>query len=435
MTGRRPREGAGTAGGSRSERAVPVRHPRAAARKLAVAAAVALALTILLMARPSDDGFSRYRLCLTMLDVGQGDSMVLDLPGGARWLVDGGGGEGSVPDVGRRVVLPALRRAGIERLDAVVATHGHADHTEGLVPVLREIDVGELWIPQTQDMPGPMKELVDLAGRRGIAVKVAADGDRPAVAPPAEVLLLHPWPGYGGGAEENDRSIVLWVALGRVSFLLTGDVEAQAEERLALANRVPRSTLIKVPHHGSRGSSTEGFLGSVDPLVALAGAAQDNGFGFPHSATRRRYIARKTKLYWTGEQGYMRACTDGFALRVERSSGEGRWGPLAEWGVAEIGAWWEARGPGLPEPPRCAPARHDSWRKEERPARSHRTRAKRPAKAKARTDETGTTADQRRTDAPARSRAAAKAPEPEPTPPRMLDDKEWERHRRARRRL
>lgn len=375
------------------------------------ALAVAVALLGVVRSRPSL--FEPQRLCLTVLDVGQGDSQLLDLPDGGHWLIDGGGGPGA-GDVGRYRVLPALRRRGIDRLEAVVATHGDADHVEGLVTVLEELEVGELWIPAASGNPPLLRGLVQLAERRGVPVRDAESGQVPTAAAPLEIELLHPWPGWSGQPEgENDRSIVLHVALGRVSFLLTGDIEEPAEERLRLAGRVRRSTLIKVPHHGSRSSSTAGLLDRVDPLVGMTGIGQDNRFGFPHASISRRYLQRGIPMYWTGRHGSLRACTDGWSLQVERSPEEGRWEPLRSWDAEAIDAWWRQGEVPPAEPPRCVAAEEEGWRKPDKKRKRRRSkRRKRKKKIQ-----------------------AAPTPEPEPAPPVLLDDKEWERHRKGRRRL
>ena len=115
-------------------------------------------------------------LCLNVLDVGQGDALLVDLPGGEHWLVDGGGGSG-LPDVGLRRVLPWLRREGVERLERVVLTHGHADHLDGLIPVLERLPVGELWLPSRHGISERVRVLMDLAAARGTTVHAAGDGD------------------------------------------------------------------------------------------------------------------------------------------------------------------------------------------------------------------------------------------------------------------
>jgi len=357
-------------------------------------------------------------MCLTVLDVGQGDALLLELPGGVTWLVDGGGGGG---EVGRYRLLPALRRRGIDRLDAVVATHGDADHAEGLLDVVEQLQVGELWVPERAGSPRLLRRLIRQAERRGVRVREAAAGETPAAAAPAELALLHPWPGWTAEPEgENDRSVVLRAALGRVSFLLAGDIEAAGEQRLTLAGRALRSTVLKVPHHGSRTSSGPSLLDRVDPLVGVAGVGVDNRFGFPHASVSRRYLQRGAPLYWTGRHGPLRACTDGWSLRVERSPKEGRWELLREWDPEAIDAWWRRAGAATPEPPRCAAAK-SGWRKPPRSRKRRRASPPEPAR-------------RARASAPPERESARldPTPAPEPPPPVLLDDREWERRRRRR---
>lgn len=295
----------------------------------------------------SSSSSQAYRTCLTTLDVGQGDALLLSLPAGRHWLIDGGGTPGGGYDVGAGRVLPALRRAGVDHLDRVLVSHADGDHFEGLFTVIQQTSVGAIWIPSRRRLPRRMSSLLDSAESRGIPIRVVEAGDDFGPAPaPVQVEVIHPWPGWDTqlGAEErseNNRSLVVRVQLGSVSFLLTGDIEQPTELRLLRAGRVERSTVLKVPHHGSRTSSTAGFVAAVDPLVAVAGIGQNNRYGFPHASVSARYLGRRTALYWTGRHGAVRTCTDGYALSVEQERTPGQWSTLRHWSASELLQWSE----------------------------------------------------------------------------------------------
>ncbi len=192
-------------------------------------------------------------LRLTFLDVGQGDATLVELPGGQRWLVDGG------PPSER--VARWLRRRGVTYLDVVASTHGHPDHTGGLASVLAGIEVGALWIADGEGQ----QELVEIADREGVPVVVG-----PAMA----------WGALPRAAPINDRSLVLAVAEGRRAALLAGDIERVAERRLA--STLPAVDVVKVPHHGSRTSSSPAFVAATRPALAVVSAGRGNPFGHPH---------------------------------------------------------------------------------------------------------------------------------------------------------
>jgi beta-lactamase superfamily II metal-dependent hydrolase len=346
------------------------------------------------------------------------------MPAGERILVDGGGVPGSRYDVGLRRVVPALRRAGVHRLDAVIATHGDADHVQGLFAVLEEIEVDLLIVGSRRGMRSLMRSLVGLAERAGVAVHALDEGlPPPIVEAPGRLRWHHPLAPLGGDWSENDRSVVFSASLGDVVALLPGDLEERGEAALLGAHAVPRAAILKVPHHGSRTSSTGGFLDAVDPLVGLAGAGEGNRFGFPHASTAARYLRRGAPLFWTGRHGSIRACTDGWTLDVDALDRRGRVHPLRRWSAQEVSAWVEegrehrARpralgeqvGPAMkPTPPKSTKKR----RKRTRP-RKKKTKKK---QAKKRTE-----------------KAESKALPPEEDP--LLDDRTWDRHRRRRSRL
>jgi competence protein ComEC len=352
------------------------------------------------------------RLCLSVLDVGQGDALLLSFPGERYWLVDGGGVPGGGYDVGRKRLLPMLRRMGVEHLDKLFVSHAHADHFEGLFAVLEAISGDELWLPSTTGLGPRAGALVKLARRRGLRIREAARGAAlVSDLAPVDAELLYPWPGWEqdvGTSHRgvNNSSMVLRVALGRVSFLLTGDIEAPAE-RLLLERAGPlRATVMKVPHHASNTSSTAALVAAVDPLVAVAGIGEGNRFGFPHASVSSRYLSRGTPLYWTGRHGSMRLCTGGFSLRLEQVAERGRSRLLRQWDVDEISRW---------------SAREHAVAPSRAPPRAHRAPAAVPAR--------------RVSKRPAPKKRLRPLPEPAARDVTLLDEREWRRSRKARKRL
>ena len=242
---------------------------------------------------------------ITFLAVGQGDSAIVQLPGGHSLLIDAGGDLRwpTRVDPGARDVLPALAELGISRLDLVVLTHPHPDHAGGLLTVLDRIPVGELWMTPEQD---PIATAVrDHARARGVAVRE-----------PHEALLggvrIEVASRFERGRSLNDNSIVLRLVHGQVAALFAGDVEALAEAGLAQGPAPLQAALLKAPHHGSRTSSTEAFLRRVSPRFTVFSTGAGNSFGFPHPEV----VARTPGAHFGTATGAVTAESDGRALSV-----------------------------------------------------------------------------------------------------------------------
>ncbi len=255
-----------------------------------------VALSVVAIHRP--DGVPR----ISVLDVGQGDAILVEGGRGGRMLVDGG------PDPGRLLValderLPPWDR----RIDVIVLSHPHEDHAAGLAALLDRYAVSRVFEPGMFG-PGPgyaalNAELFEGRIRRG----TLATGDRLTV-DEFEFRVLWPDPGSvperpsDGGKGINNVSIVLLGEVGRHRLLLAGDVEEEIDQRL-LALSLPHLALLKVAHHGSRTSSTEAFLRTVTPAVAVISAGRSNPYGHPSPATVARLEAEGSRVLRTDLDG------------------------------------------------------------------------------------------------------------------------------------
>ncbi|MDX1531240.1 MAG: DNA internalization-related competence protein ComEC/Rec2, partial [Rhodothermales bacterium] len=238
------------------------------------AVGLALGLAALGVWLPVLHGDARPALEVWFLDVGQGDAALVRLPNGRHLLVDAGLRD-AYRDAGARTVLPHLRYLGVDRLDAVVVTHPHADHNGGVPAVLRGVDVAQVVHNGHNSASAPHAEAVRLAAERGTRVRTVAAGDTLGLDPSVRIRVLHPGAPPHPAAPANAGSVVLHVAYGRTSFLFTGDLEAEGEA--ALLRRYPsllKSTVVKVGHHGSRTSSTPGFVAATAPEVAVVPVAE-----------------------------------------------------------------------------------------------------------------------------------------------------------------
>jgi len=269
--------------------------------------ALGLLATGLLFAIPD-----RTPLAVTVLSVGQGESVLLSFSGGRHVLVDTGGLAGSDFDVGERLVVPALARLGVRRLEAVVLTHAHPDHLLGLAAVVEHVPVASLWTAVAD------RSLPDIVHRR------VADG---------RLTLQRPSPGWqapcGDGlplalfappqlGEENDRSLVAYARSGAAGVLLSGDLGRRGVEELLRAPAPGPVTLLKLPHHGSRHSAQARLLEAFAPHQAVVSAGAGNRFGLPHAETLALYAAAGIPIWRTDLHGTLRLRTDGGGWRVTR---------------------------------------------------------------------------------------------------------------------
>lgn len=243
-------------------------------------------------------------LRVTFVSVGQGDCTVIEFPGARVWVVDGGGLAGSRFDVGERVVAPVLWRRKILRLDALVLSHADYDHYGGLAFLAAAFAPPRLW---WNGRPGAGAQFAALraALRDGrTALEEATAGTQVSVDGVA-VRVLHPAAGDGGS--DNDRSLTLQLRYGPTTLLLPGDLETAGEAALvARWGDALRSTVLKVPHHGSATSSSAALLDAVAPRLAVVSAGADNRFGFPAPSVAAAYAARGVALWRTDRDGAVR---------------------------------------------------------------------------------------------------------------------------------
>jgi competence protein ComEC len=225
------------------------------------------------------------------LAVGQGDCTVIRLPDGSAVVVDAGGDPSGRYDPGARDVLPFLRDMGVNRLAAVFVSHPHPDHLQGLPAVVAGLGTRRVFASHDQG-----DETARSAFARMPAVTVLAAGDEVLLAG-VRFRVLGP-PRGDTRLVENDASLVLHVTYGDTSFLLPGDVEAAGEAAL-LVSGLPRSDVVKAPHHGSRTSSGRGLVAASRPRWVVFPVGAGNRYGFPHAETVDRWRESGARLLRT----------------------------------------------------------------------------------------------------------------------------------------
>ncbi len=226
------------------------------------------------------------------VDVGQGDSQVVVFPGGDALLIDGGGAYYSDFETGKQVLLPFLLQKRI-RVKWVAVSHFHPDHVQGIIEILDIIKPDELWLSSQAKEDSFYKSLMRCAADTGSIIIKRLDRSFTKVIGNCKVTCLHPETFITSPFSHNNHSQVLKVSDGRHSFLFAGDIEAGAEEFLVenACNRL-RADVLKVPHHGSKSSSSLSFLRCVGPRLAIYSYAKNNRFSFPHPLVVKNYKTR-----------------------------------------------------------------------------------------------------------------------------------------------
>lgn len=241
--------------------------------------------------------FSQKNLAVTFLDVGDGDAIFCEFPNGNTLLIDGGGSERNSYNTAKHIIKPFFDRKAVHYLDFCLTTHSHADHILGLINLLDFFPVRNIFYQRRSDMPFLFREYTHILRTKNI--------------PRIEIRSTD----YNKlfRVNENNRSVVTKISYGQISFLLTGDIEKEAEQSLLRYGSHLKSTILKVPHHGSRSSSTLAFLIMVEPEMAIVSSSARNVHGHPHHDVLQRLSTSPigVPVYITGKTGALTISTDG----------------------------------------------------------------------------------------------------------------------------
>jgi competence protein ComEC len=258
-------------------------------------------------------------LTLHFLDVGQGDAAVVRSPGG-RWVLIDAGPAGLSSDAGRRVVAPFLARRGVRRLAAAFVSHAHADHLGGAQSVLRAVPAGLVVEPASPFSDPAYLGFLGLLANQRIPWHPGRAGEC-FLLDGVAFTILHPDPAWElWGDDVNEDSLVLLVEYGAFQALFAGDAGFPAEE--AMEDGLPRVDLLKVGHHGSRGSTGAEWLERLRPAVAVISVGR-NDYGHPAPATMTRLAEEGIAVRRTDHDGTISVTTDGrtMTVRTEATAG------------------------------------------------------------------------------------------------------------------
>jgi competence protein ComEC len=296
-------------------------------RGLLIVCTLALVIQVGLRLHPPEGG---PKIRLSMLDVGQGEAIFLELPGRRRLLIDAGGVMGEGFDVGARVVAPFLWHEWVGNLDALVLTHPESDHVGGAPAILREFQVREVWVGEQATYPVTALWLQEYLRHQRIPCRVVSAESSPIRVGVTAVEILHPSAGIREGqvpagerrSRSNADSVVLRVGIGGRWALFTGDIGAEEEAALVAGGAPLRAQVLKVPHHGSRTSSTPAFLAAVQPEIGLVSVGYRNPFRHPHPDIVERYVGAGIRFFRTDRHGAIRVEMSAERIRTSASRDE-----------------------------------------------------------------------------------------------------------------
>ncbi len=246
-------------------------------------------------------------LKIYFIDVGQGDSSLIETSSGKTILIDGGGNENPEKyDIGEKVLVPYLLDRSISKIDYVMISHFDSDHVGGLLTVMENLHVKEAIISKQKEDSQNYQKFLKIAKEKEIKVRVVCKGDRIKIDNETYLEILWPQEKQIEDNPLNNNSIVAKLVYKDFSILFTGDIEEIAEkEILKIYNNSSKlkSNIIKVAHHGSKSSSIEEFLNAVSPEIALIGVGEDNKFGHPNEQVIERLKKLNCKIYRTDING------------------------------------------------------------------------------------------------------------------------------------
>ncbi|HXZ88132.1 MAG TPA: DNA internalization-related competence protein ComEC/Rec2, partial [Candidatus Binataceae bacterium] len=254
-------------------------------------------------------------LRVTFLSVGEGDAAVVRFPGSRVMLIDGGGSFFGAFDPGERIVAPYLWANKIMHVDYLVVSHPDRDHFAGFIFVAHNFTPSEFWTGGTSSPDKTYAALIDAVRAAGSRERRCDASSPPMVIGDVAVRCLGPQPGVFQ-AKDNNASMVMALSYGRTTLLFPGDLEAKGEHELIAARAHLAATILKVPHHGSRTSSSDAFVEAVHPAAAVISLGYLNRFHFPAPEVLSRYAEHHVRALRTDETGAVTADVSIDSLRL-----------------------------------------------------------------------------------------------------------------------
>jgi len=249
------------------------------------------------------------RLCFDLIDVGLGEAILIEAPKGIRILIDGGSDYRGNFDTGKTIITPILLSKKILTLDYVINTHPHGDHIGGLPSILNTFHVNTFAAGGFSVNDAQFSEVLKIIRKKGIALQLWKQGDVFTLRDNMNIQVIHPPSGYPA-ENPNTSSLVLKFIYKDTAFLTTGDIDAGIEEMLILSHMPLKANILKIPHHGSKNSSSAAFLRAVKPDLAIMSVGAGIK-GLPGKEALDRYKELSIPVLSTQDNGFTQVCPDG----------------------------------------------------------------------------------------------------------------------------
>lgn len=270
-----------------------------------------LTLTIIFISLLILSACNRGQLKVHFLDVGQGDSTLIELPNRKVALIDGGNkADGDF-------LVDYIKALDIKTIDYIIATHPHADHIGGLAEVIKEFDIGKVYMPGVTSNTQIFEQLLIEIKKKDLKIIQARSGV--VILDEDDLRLTILSPTNDKYKKTNDYSIVNKLIYKSISLLFTGDAEITAENELISSNKDLSTDILKVAHHGSNSSSSDEFLDRINPRYAIISCGQGNKYGHPDPLVIKRLKKRKIKILRTDEIGSIILKSDGKSADFRKS--------------------------------------------------------------------------------------------------------------------
>jgi competence protein ComEC len=258
---------------------------------------------------PPDSNSTSQKLIVSYIDVGQGDSILIQTPQGRNILIDAG------TSTYGPIIAQHLRSRGINKIDVLIATHPHADHIGGMAYIIQNFEIGSIYMPKASTTTQTFENLLLTIQSKGLNINTARAGVILNIDSTITAKFIAPI--SDNYNDLNQFSAVLRITYQSTSFLFAGDAGQLSENQMLSSGDTLRSDVLKVGHHGSSTSTSQNFLNSVNPSIAIISVGEGNRYGHPTQEVLNRLLQLGATIYRTDVHGTIIIVSDGKFIKIE----------------------------------------------------------------------------------------------------------------------